>query len=75
MSTDNLELLTIQEVADILKLKPTFVMEHVEKKAPIIPSVRINRRIRRFRKSDIAAFIELYCVNGPEATTPPKRAK
>jgi hypothetical protein len=68
MSTSDLQLLDIEDVAGILKLTPLCIMEHtVGKKLPIIPSIRINRRVRRYRKSDIAAFLESCAVNAIKA--------
>ncbi len=68
MTTAELELLNIEQVSELLQLKPMTIMEHTTgKKLPIIPSIRVNRRIRRYRKSDLAAFIESCAVNSIKA--------
>ena len=61
---NDLQLLDTKEVAALLKLSPLCVMEHVTgRKKPVIPSVKINRRVRRFRRIDLERFLEACAVN------------
>jgi len=64
---DSLQLFDIKEVAAMLRVTPLTVMEHtVGKKLPIIPSIRVNRRIRRYRRCDLEKFLESCAVVGNE---------
>ena len=58
MSTLEMELLTVEEVASILKLTPGSVLDHTQFAEPRIPAIRFNKKVLRFRKSDIQKFIE-----------------
>ena len=54
-------LLTIAEVADILRVSRQFVTDHSNGRSlPRIPRVKIGKSVR-FRRSDIDAFIALCC--------------
>jgi excisionase family DNA binding protein len=50
------ELLTAEEVANLLKVSPSAVFKWA--KRGTIPFYRINEKCLRFRKPDIEAFVE-----------------
>lgn len=50
------ELLTPQEVAGILKVSQSAVFKWAKK--GVLPSYRIHEKCLRFKKEDIAAFVE-----------------
>ena len=52
----DLHLLRAEDVAGILKVTPSAVFKWA--KAGLIPSYRINEKCLRFKKGDVAAFVE-----------------
>ena len=48
-------LLTVEQVAELLQLKPTTVRAYVERGS--LPCVRLNARLR-FKPSDVALWVE-----------------
>jgi excisionase family DNA binding protein len=51
-------LLTVEEVAEWLKVEPSWVRAHANgNRRPLLPSIKIGR-YRRFRKPDIERFLE-----------------
>tara|TARA_B100000745_G_scaffold58094_2_gene34446 strand:+ start:5493 stop:5711 length:219 start_codon:yes stop_codon:yes gene_type:complete len=55
--TNEQELLTLEEVAQMLKCHPNTLRDWDNK--GILPAVRLGeKRIRRYRKSDVERFIE-----------------
>jgi excisionase family DNA binding protein len=51
-------LLTVQEVADWLRVKPAWVRAHANgNRKPKLPSVKLGA-YRRFRREDVARFLE-----------------
>jgi excisionase family DNA binding protein len=50
-------LLTVREVAKILRVSPTWIYGHVNGKRPALPAVKLGSAIR-FRESSLIAFIE-----------------
>ena len=52
----DLQLLRAEDVAGILKVTPSAVFKWA--KAGLIPSYRINEKCLRFKRGDIAAFVE-----------------
>lgn len=54
---ENIELLTLQEACDILKVHPNTLRQW--DKIGTLPAIRIGtKRIRRYRKQDIISFLE-----------------
>jgi excisionase family DNA binding protein len=49
-------LLTVQDLAQQLKVKPTWVYFQVE--SGVLPFVRLGKRYVRFRQRDINAYLE-----------------
>jgi len=49
--------LTVEEVARILHVSPGWVYDHVDRKRPLIQSVRLGKAVR-FRAQDVQKFIE-----------------
>jgi excisionase family DNA binding protein len=56
----SLELLTPEELADLLKVKMSWIYDQVE--AGRLPALRLNRRLR-FRPAEVAAFLEDACAS------------
>ena len=52
----DLELLRAEDVAGILKVTPSAVFKWA--KAGVIPSYRIHEKCLRFKRGDIAAFVD-----------------
>ena len=54
------ELLTLDDVAKILKTSKAWVRDHCTRRRPLIPVVRLGgrRAVLRFRPQDIQMFIE-----------------
>jgi len=50
-------LLTVEEVARILHVSPGWVYDHIDRKQPLIQSVRLGKAVR-FRLQDVQKFIE-----------------
>jgi excisionase family DNA binding protein len=50
-------LLTVSEVAKILRVSKSWIYSHVNGKAPRLPAVRIGSALR-FRESSLIVFIE-----------------
>ena len=65
-SSDSLRLLTMREAALLLGVEPQYVMRHATVRQPLIRSIRLGR-FRRFRRSDIDAFIESQRDHNPRA--------
>ena len=53
---ENVQLLRAEDVARILKVTPSAVFKWA--KAGVIPSYRIHEKCLRFKREDIAAFVE-----------------
>ena len=53
--TDSLELLTPEELAELLKVKLSWIYDQVE--AGHLPVLRLNRRLR-FRPADVSSFLD-----------------
>jgi excisionase family DNA binding protein len=54
---ENIELLTLQEACDVLKVHPNTLRQW--DKIGTLPAIRIGtKRIRRYRKQDIISFLE-----------------
>ncbi len=53
--TLDIELLTIDELADLLKVKKSWVYDRVQDGS--IPSIKLGGH-RRFRRSEIAAYLD-----------------
>lgn len=53
------QLLTLDDVAKIMKVSKAWVRDHCTRRRPLIPVVRIGgrRAVLRFRPQDIAEFI------------------
>ena len=52
------ELLTVQEVADLFKVRPSWVYDRTRRRGPeMIPHVKLGRYVR-FRKEEVQEFIE-----------------
>jgi excisionase family DNA binding protein len=56
-STDPDRLLTINDVAEWLGVSKAWVYDHVTRKRPFLPCVRLGE-ITRFRRAEIERFIE-----------------
>jgi excisionase family DNA binding protein len=52
--TESIELITPEELADLLKVKLSWIYDQVE--SGRLPVLRLNRRLR-FRASDVASFL------------------
>lgn len=50
-------LLTPKEVADILTVSVTWVLDHSSRRRPHLPAVRLGKLVR-YRRTDVEAFIE-----------------
>lgn len=50
-------LLTVEEVARVLRVSPGWVYDHADRKRPLIQSVRLGKAVR-FREQDVQKFIE-----------------
>lgn len=56
------DILTVQEVAAILKVSTAWVRDHSNgHRKPILPSAKIGG-IRRFKRADVEAFWDLYAA-------------
>ena len=53
---EDLQMLRAEDVAGILKVTPSAVFKWA--KAGLIPSYRINEKCLRFKRGDVAAFVE-----------------
>jgi excisionase family DNA binding protein len=54
---ENIELLTLQEACNVLKVHPNTLRQW--DKIGTLPAIRIGtKRIRRYRKQDIISFLE-----------------
>jgi excisionase family DNA binding protein len=58
--TDSIELLTPEELAELLKVKLSWIYDQVE--AGRLPVLRLNRRLR-FRPADVASFLDEACAS------------
>lgn len=58
--TDSLELLTPEELSDLLKVKLSWIYDQVE--AGRLPALHLNRRLR-FRAADVASFLDQACAS------------
>lgn len=52
-------LLTVDQVASILQVSRAWVHDHVTRKEPRLPAIKIGR-LNRFRSDDIMRFIEQH---------------
>ena len=52
-------LLTVDQVAEILQVSRAWVRDHVTRKQPRLPAIKIGR-FNRFRPEDIRRFIERH---------------
>lgn len=50
------KLLSTTEVADILQVSPDWVLNHANGRGVLLPSLKVGK-FRRFRQSDVDAFI------------------
>jgi excisionase family DNA binding protein len=50
-------LLAVDDVARVLNVSKAWVYDHVDRKRPIIPSVRLGKAVR-FHPEDLRSFIE-----------------
>jgi len=58
-STDPDRLLTINDVAEWLGVSKAWVYDHVTRKKPFLPCVRLGE-ITRFRRTEIETFIQTH---------------
>jgi excisionase family DNA binding protein len=64
MTADELQLLTTEQVADLIGVTPETIMKHCTTRRPIIRSVKFGR-LRRFRREDVAAFVASQLDHNP----------
>ena len=55
-------LLTPKEVAEILNVSSSWVLDHSSRRRPYLPSVKLGKAVR-FRREDVEAFIQ-ECLRG-----------
>jgi hypothetical protein len=66
MSEGKTELMTAQEVSEVLRMSVRWVLDHAVgrdgrgRRRPVIPCIRLGDRVR-FRPEDIRRFIEECC--------------
>jgi len=63
------EFLTVQEVSEYLKVNPQTVYNWLDRGE--LPSVRVGKRRRRIRRSDLNAFIEAGSTPAVASTSEP----
>jgi excisionase family DNA binding protein len=69
-STEPHRLLTINDVAEWLGVSKAWVYDHVTRKRPFLPCVRLGE-ITRFRRAEIERFIQEHAKSdGPVGTRP-----
>jgi len=64
VSADPDALLTVEQVAQLLGVSRFYVWDHVRRKRPLIPAVRISKRCTRFRREDIREFTRSLTAKG-----------
>jgi excisionase family DNA binding protein len=65
------QLLTVEEVADLLKVRPRWVYDQVERRA--LPYVKVGRYVR-FRVSELEAYLAEHAIV-PGAPAPRRRPR
>lgn len=68
MQNNNEDLMTVTDVAEYLNLRPKTVYNYVS--MGIIPSLRLNRKCVRFRKSEIDLWLQNFHQKGRNTFAP-----
>lgn len=56
------QLLTIEEVADLLRVNPRTIHRYVSQ--GLLPCVRFSKKTIRFRREDVLRFVEIHHREG-----------